>query len=110
MTNRGSLNLPPDEHTLVSDWHETKKALRTGPDTATENIRTLRRGNGLPATGRIHARWTDAAYSMGTVPTTFRHQRREPDESMGLVVVLGILIMGFVLGLCVAFLTGWRPL
>ena len=103
MRNRGSLNLPPDEHTFVTAWRDAQKALRTEENPATENIRTLRRGNGLSPSGCIHVRWTD------TEPQIFRHQWREPKESIGLPVVLGILVIGWVLGLCSALLAGWRP-
>ena len=89
---------------LASAYRDAKKALGTEGNSATENIKTLRRGNGLPEQGWIHARLTDTHEAR-----VFHHHRREPEESIGLPVVIGILTLGFVLGLCAAFLTGWRP-
>lgn len=102
----GSLNMNRLSDDLTGPFRAALASVDAAKlENGTENINLLRRANSLPERrlGRIHARWTD------TEPQVFRHTRREPEESIGLPVVLGILVFGFVLGQCAAWLTGWRP-
>lgn len=107
----GSLNMNRLSDDLTGPFRAALTSLEAakGEDEATENINTFRRRNGLPERrlGRIHARWNDDLLDRSG--QIYRHARREPEESIGLPVVVGILVFGFVLGQCVAWLAGWRP-